>query len=143
MCLTENQPAQLCVQLHPLRAQGLDDDRALSVAELPHVEVASLTVLVDPGRPAEEEVARRLEQALSLDHPLPLVVEARCRHMVGEHRPLRFFDLQEQRITQLLAGEQDDPRPRADAADADHLERDVDDRELVEERLHVQGHGVR
>ena len=49
--------------------------RALPVGELAHVEVAGLPVDALRRLPAEEDVARRLHQALSVDHALALVLE--------------------------------------------------------------------
>ena len=59
-----------------------------------------------------------------------------CRlfgQVVLEHRAGRLLDLQEQRVLLVASLEQDDEGARADAADADHLARHVDDLELLEQ----------
>jgi hypothetical protein len=43
-----------------------------------------------------------------------------------EHRGLGLLDLQEERVAVVAAEQQDDPRAQSDAADADHLVREVD-----------------
>ena len=53
--------------------------------------------------------------------------------MILQHRCRRFLDLQEQRVLLVAALEQDDERPRADAADADDLAGDVDELEPLEQ----------
>ena len=50
-----------------------------------------------------------------------------------EHRRLCLLDLQEQRVVPSRPEQQRDPRPRADAADADHLAGEVGELELVEQ----------
>ena len=50
-----------------------------------------------------------------------------------EHRGLRLLGLQEQRVVVVAAEHQDDPRPGADAADADDLAGDVGDAEVLEQ----------
>ena len=54
-----------------------------------------------------------------------------------EHRGLRLLQLQEQRILAVAADQQGDPGARADAADADHLAREVDQLELLEQHAPV------
>ena len=53
--------------------------------------------------------------------------------MVLEHRRRRLLDLQEQRILLVASLEQDDERPRADAADAHDLAGHVDDLEPLQQ----------
>ena len=66
-----------------------------------------------------------LHQALTLDDPLAVVGELALSQERLEHRRLRLLELQEQRIGLVAAGQEHDPRPRADAADADDLARRV------------------
>src|SRR6266702_2030733 len=75
--------------------------------------------------PAEEGIAGRLHQPLPLDDPLPLVAEPSLAGERAEHGWPRLLDLQEQRVGLVPAEHQHDPAPGADAADADHLARDV------------------
>ena len=53
--------------------------------------------------------------------------------MVLEHGGGRFLDLEEERVLLVAPLEQDDERPRADAADTDDLAGDVDDLEALEQ----------
>ena len=55
-----------------------------------------------------------------------------------EHGGLSLLDLQEQRIAPVAAEQQHDPGARADAADADHLARDVDQPELLQQLAAVE-----
>jgi hypothetical protein len=77
--------------------------------------------------PAEEEIAGRLHQALSLDHTLAVRREAGGAEVGLEHRGLSLLDLHEQGIASVAADHQRDPAARADARDSDHLVGNVDD----------------
>ena len=105
-----------------------DVDRCLPVPQLPHVVVAGGRP-VDRGvdvEPAEEDVARRLHQALALDDALPVVRPRRRPFGPLEHRRLGLLDLEEQRIVRVSPEQQHDPAARADAADAHDLAREID-----------------
>src|SRR5262249_39524695 len=85
------------------------------------------------AHPAKEDVAEGLHQALALDYPLA-VVRVPAPAQVGlEHRGLRLLDLEEQRVVRVPPDEQDDPAPRPDTSDADHLPGDVEPAELLDE----------
>ena len=71
--------------------------------------------------PAEHDVARRLGQALALDHALAAVRELALPEERLEHRRLGLLELEEQRIVVVLAEQKADPGARADTPDADHL----------------------
>ena len=67
---------------------------------------------VDPVldvQPAEEDVARRLHQALPGDHPLAVVAEVAGADEALQHRLLRLLDLQHQRVVAVAAQQQGDP----------------------------------
>src|SRR5262249_61994941 len=101
-------------------AERFKGDRPFPVFELAYVVVA--LVAVGPGTgalPAEEDVARRLHQALACNHPLAAVLVLALAGELLEHRALRLLDLQEQRIAIVNAEEERDPGARPDAADAD------------------------
>ena len=53
-------------------------------------------------------------------------------HVRRQHRSARLLELQEQHVVGAAALEQGDVRPQADAADADDLVRDVDERVAAE-----------
>ena len=127
----EGPPARLRVQHEPAWQDRLEVDGALPVPELPAVVVA--LVAVEPGRsvPTEEDVARGLHQSLAFDYALAAVLELAPAEVGLQHRILGLLDLEEQWIVGVASEHQDDPAARADAADADHLAREVDVRELL------------
>ena len=104
---------------------------------------------VEPGcsLPAEQDVARRLHQALALDDPLAVVAVPAGAEVRLEHRGLGLLDLQQERVVVVAAEHQHDPRPGPDAAHADDLAGDVDepvaldeDPAIVRERRLVRPH---
>src|SRR5256885_13418898 len=105
---------------------GFEVDRDLPVPELADVEVASLVVeaAISP-HPTEKDVARGLHQPLPLDDALAVMAELALPEVLLKHGNLRLLDLEEQRVVVVAAEQQDDPRSRPDAADADDLPRDV------------------
>src|SRR4029077_6182553 len=94
----ERRAAELCVEREYVRLHRIYECRALGVPELTAVEVARYSV--EPGRsdPAEHDVARRLHQALTLDHALAVVGVAALAQVRLEHRRLGLLRLQEQRV---------------------------------------------
>ena len=52
--------------------------------------------------------------------------------------PPRLLELQEQRILTVPAEHQRDPRPRANAADADYLAREVGQLELLQQDASIE-----
>ena len=62
--------------------------------------------------PTQENVAGLLQQALALDHSLGAVGVVALAQVGLEHRLPRFFDLQEQQVLLVAAGQQNDPRAR-------------------------------
>src|SRR5438128_7752338 len=93
----------------------LADRTESPVLQLAHIEVP---VRCDVLRPAQEEIARRLHDALTFDHPLTLVT-LECRPEPLEHGFAGFLDLQEPRRAVAAHVEADGPE-RAKPADADH-----------------------
>src|SRR6202042_316306 len=130
----ERPAAQPSVGRHSKRDHLLDLRRALPVLELATVEVARNPVesLLDVN-PAEEDVARRLHHPLTDDDSLGVILVHAPADVLLEHRFLGLLQLKEQRIAAVTTEEQRDPRPRADAADADDLPREVLEPELLEQ----------
>ncbi len=93
---------------------------------MPQVEVALDAVEPRGADPAEHDVARRLQETLTLHHPLTVTTESAATGVSLQHRSLGFLDLEEQRVARVAAEEQRDPAPRADTADADDLPAEVD-----------------
>jgi hypothetical protein len=75
-------------------------------------------------RPAQEDVRHGLHQPLSRHHALSLIgIDATPRER-RQHRWLRLLELQQKHVV-VGGGEQPDGAERTDAADADHLERQI------------------
>ena len=89
--------------------------------------------------PPEEDVAGGLHQPLALDNPLAMVAVPALVKEWFEHRCLRFFHLQEERIGVVPADQQGDPRPHADTADTDHLAREMNESIGLEEAASIPG----
>src|SRR4030095_1825433 len=103
----------------------VDGDSTLHVAELPDVVLETVD-----GRPAEQRITDRLQRLLVFDDTLSLV-RMPCRITVNvsrQHRAPGLFELQEHYVIIAAAFEQGNVGPQADAAHADHLVRDVDQR---------------
>src|SRR3954463_12730552 len=90
--------AEPAVELHARRQHGLYLRRGLPVPELADVEVTTLAVDACAPQPAEEDVARRLHEALTLDDALALVAELALVRERLEHRGACLLGLEEQRI---------------------------------------------
>ena len=118
---------------------GVERDGALHVPELPDVVLP----LADGG-PAEERVAHRLQGLLVLHHPLALVsVPGRVAvHVLGQHRPARLLQLEEQHVVGAAALEQRHVGAQADAADADDLVGDVDQGVAAQDPAPVRRQGA-
>ena len=132
----EQEAAHLPVELEAERLDGVEIDGRLPVPELANVEVAPDAVdrvLRLGAYPAEEDVARRLHQALPVRRrALRGCVRARAEVRL-EHRRLRLLDLEEERVVAVASEQQEDPAAGSDAADADHLPREIDPAELLEQ----------
>ncbi len=87
--------------------------------------------------PPEEDVARGLHEALAGHDPLPMVAEPALGEVPFEHGALGLLHLEEERIGVVATCEQRDEATRADAPDADHLPRQVDELVLLQEMLAV------
>src|SRR4051812_30030018 len=80
------------------------------------------------GTPAEEDVRRTLDHALSYHHASSLLSDCPFARDIGlQHRFTGFLDLQKYRAFTSLLLEQHNPAIGADAADANNLARDVND----------------
>src|SRR5262249_4497705 len=98
------------------------------------VEVAPPVVeLLRRTNPAEEDVARCLQQALPFDHSLAVRGEPALAEERLQDRGVSLLDLQEQRVVLVPAQEQEDPATRTDAPDPDDLPREVDVAEALEQ----------
>src|SRR6516165_1346758 len=94
VCAGERPSTGLRVLPHGRWREEPDKRLELHVAELPHVEVATL----GPDGPAQEQVAGRLHEALADHHPLAPVGIGRGAHVGLEDRMARLLHLQEERI---------------------------------------------
>ena len=115
----------------------VDEGRALGVPQLAEVEVAIDHIETLRAEPAQQDVALGLHQPLALDHTLAVVVEGALAEIRLQHRRLGLLRLEEERIVAVAPQHQHDPRPGADAADADDLAGRVDVPEPLEERAPV------
>ena len=93
----------------------------LHVAQLANVVVATAD-----ARPAEEQVAGRLHDALTINDALAVIAARATPGAWLQNRGARLLDLQEERVLVVRAEQQRHVAARADAADADHLARQVD-----------------
>ena len=104
----------------------------LHVPELADVEMPAELAL----RPAQEDVARRLHESVPVHDPLPMIGVDALAGIRLQHRGARLFDLEEQGI--LFAGHQEHHGAEGtDAADTDHLDRDVLELKAVDEHTSV------
>ena len=103
----------------------LDFDRPLPIAQLADVVV---TLLEFASGPSEKDVRLRLRQPLTLDDSLTVVVvRTRFEELLEDGR-LGLLGLEEEHIIRRASLEQQDEATCTDAADAHHLQRDVDER---------------
>ena len=84
-------------------------------------------------RPAEQDVARRLQPTLAGDDPLAVRWVRTRFEEPFEDRGLGLLDLEEERVVVAGALEQGHVRPETDAADADDLQRRIDDPVAIEQ----------
>ena len=133
----EGPSAEVAVRRHALRDHLVGFCGALPVPQLADVEVPLHAVDSFDLLPAQEDVARRLHQVLACHHPLALVGVLALPHEFGEYRCLSFLRLEQQRILPVTADHQDHPGSGADTAHADHLARDANEAELIQEVLAI------
>src|SRR5262249_14492640 len=93
MSAGERTSAQTCVARQRVLLDQLADRTKPPVLQLAHIE---LSARCDVLRPAEKDIACRLHDALSLDHPLALMA-LEFRRQPFEHRFSGLLDLQKQR----------------------------------------------
>jgi hypothetical protein len=74
-----------------------------------HVEVARPPVDALGAHPAEEDVARRLHEALALDHAPARVGPLAGAGVRREHRGAGLLGLEEERVAVVAAEEQEHP----------------------------------
>src|SRR3954454_12367930 len=121
----QGRAADLSVEIAGRCVHGVDVGGGLLVPELADVEVALAAVGSLGADPAEEDVAPRLHQPLSLDHPLALVLERAALRERLEYRALSLLDLEEEGILGRAPEQEDYPGAGADAPHADDLARQV------------------
>ncbi len=95
-----------------------------------------MTVIAGGVRPAQEDVRRRLHHALPDNDALALVDIDAAAGERGQDRLLRLLDLQDQGVV-VGRRQQRDSAERADGADADDLERDIDQLVAVDENVPI------
>src|SRR5215203_1018384 len=108
---------------------ALDISRALHVLELPPIEISSFRA----AKPAEEDVAGRLHQALPGHDAVSVVLVGVRRNVALQHRSSRLLDLEEQRIILVAPFEQHHIGPGAHASHTDNLPRRIHEAETVEQ----------
>jgi hypothetical protein len=105
----EGPGADLAVGLERRRLHQLDFGRSLRVPELADIEVLGLPVDGDDALPAEQDVGRGLHQPLAFDDALPVLIELACAQEGLEHRGLRLFELEKERVVLVAAEQEQDP----------------------------------
>src|SRR5581483_4042152 len=121
MRLSEDRPHDLSHFDHRVPVPELRLQFYFCITKLANVEVFAIVKL----GPTEENVAGRLDDALSLNHSLPAILESALACIRLEHRLARFFHLQEKRLV-IRREHEDDDACRADAADTDNFNCRVD-----------------
>ncbi len=111
----------------------LDHGAALLILELSDIEVPSPR----SDGPAQKDVTGRLEKPLARYHALATRRIGAWAEEPLEDGRLGLLDLEEDRVLVGALVEQHDDRRQADAADADHLERQIDELVAVEQRPSV------
>src|SRR3954468_15239060 len=116
----ESASAQLRIMDEGILLDHLGDRTQSSVLQLAHIELALRRVVF---RPTQEDVTGRLHGALTLDNP-PAGMIPELRPEPFEHGLLSLLELQEQGRA-VRTEEQPNGTKRADAANADSLERHI------------------
>src|SRR5579864_9371905 len=127
MCARQSKTAHFGVLDHVGQIEQLDHDFNLHVFELADIKVPAALSL----RPSKKEIAGGLHQQAAPYNPLAMV---RINTLPGirlENRGTRLLDLQEQRII-ITCHQQHYPAKSANAANANHLDRQVFDLKAVE-----------
>src|SRR5262245_6580686 len=101
--LGQRPAAETPVLLEGGRRHRLDRRAPLLVPELPDVEVVRDALRVFLANPAEKDVGRSLDQALSLDDALAVVREGALSHVRLQHRGDGLLRLQEERVVVVSA----------------------------------------
>src|SRR5690606_25796873 len=118
------------VEREPGRHHPVHVRRHLHVAKLAPVEAAVAVLALGP---AQEDVAGRLHQPLTLHHPGAVVAVPAPPQVRLQDRGRGLLDLEEERVVHIAALQQDDERPRSDAADSDNLVGHIHDLETLQE----------
>src|SRR5262245_5611142 len=135
----ERPTAEPRILLQVGRRHGLDLRAALRIPELPYVEVTRNALGVRLADPAEEDVARGLDQPLALDDPLSVVGVCALAEVRLQDRACGLFRLHEERVVAIAAEHQHDPGSGPDATDTDDLAGSVDVTEAVHQSAAVPG----
>src|SRR5262245_39263257 len=94
MSQCERSPTPCCVKIHFGTAERLNSNADFDVAQLAD-EVMAFGSLC----PAEEHIARRLHQTITIDDALTVILESARTGVGFQHRLARFLNLEEQGIT--------------------------------------------
>ena len=137
VCACQRPATQVRIAAHPCGLHRLDVGRPLAVPQLPDVVVPGDAVQPVGPDPAQQDVARRLHQALTLDDPLSVAGVLVLAQERLQHGGLGLLDLQEQRVVDTVADHQDDPRAGPNAADTHHLPGGLHEVEALDEVLVV------
>ncbi len=106
--------AQLRIQSHGAETHCGDGRRVLPVAQLADVEVAAAAASPAPGPvPAEEDIAGRLHETLTCDHPLTLAGILAGPRVPASRSRDSLLHLQEEPVGRIGAEQQDYPAAQA------------------------------
>src|SRR6516162_3723072 len=91
--------------------------------------------------PAQEDIASRLHEAVSVHDPLSMVTEDAVSGISLQHRTPSFFELQEKWIAAARQKEQN-PAPCANATDAYDLDCDISQLIMIQQQPAVRFQGA-
>src|SRR5215208_8357936 len=138
VCAGQRPAAEVRIKDQLFRRHALYLRRALHISQLTPVVVATGSAT----KPAEEDVARSLHQALPGHHAVSSVLVGALWKIAFQDRGFRLLHLEEQRIIFVATLEQHDVVPGANAANSHHLPGHVHETVLVEQVTPVVLQGV-
>src|SRR5437660_5947408 len=131
MCERERSATPGCVKIHLGCAEGLNANADLNVPQLANEVVVSGQCALGP---TQEDVGRRLHQAVAVDYALSLIYENALPGTGRQHRRTSLFHLQKQWVA-FSGHEQQDPAPRAYTAHAYDFNGGIAELVPIEQRL--------